>query len=77
MNAQEKVSDLFRRIRDYNVEKFEMHIRDAASDLQEFMRDNCREYDNENYEWIDISDTKKLHILREHFKQTKAYYKTL
>jgi len=75
MNAQEKVSDLFKRIRDYNIEKFDMHPIDAASDLQEFMRDFCREYDNESYEWKSISSTKTLHILREHFRQTKLFYK--
>jgi uncharacterized NAD(P)/FAD-binding protein YdhS len=75
MTQEERVSDLFRRIRDYNVDKFGKHIIDAASDLQEFMRDNCREYNNETYEWESISDTKTIAVLSQKFREDKQFFK--
>jgi uncharacterized NAD(P)/FAD-binding protein YdhS len=75
MTQEERVSDLFRRIRDWHVDKFDMHIQDAASDLQQFMRQCCREYNNETYEWEDISDTKTIALLRHKFREDKKFFK--
>tara|TARA_R110000772_G_scaffold74963_1_gene163036 strand:+ start:236 stop:490 length:255 start_codon:yes stop_codon:yes gene_type:complete len=75
MTQSERVSELFRRIRDWHVDKVGMDIRDAASDLQEFMRQYCREYNNETYEWEDISDTKKIALLRHKFIEDKKWLK--
>ena len=76
MTQSERVSELFRRIRDWHVDKLGMHITDAASDLQEFMRQCCREYKNETYEWEDISDTKTLTLLRQKFREDKKWLKS-
>jgi hypothetical protein len=75
MTQEERVSELFRRIRDWHVDKVGMHIQDAASDLQEFMRDNCREYNNETYEWESISDTKTIALLSQKFREDKKWLK--
>ncbi|MDA7514213.1 hypothetical protein N8508_00330 [bacterium] len=74
MTQEERVSDLFRKIRDYNVEKLGITERDAASELQEFMRDYCREWNSETYEWESISDTKKVAILRRKFREDKKFF---
>jgi uncharacterized NAD(P)/FAD-binding protein YdhS len=76
MTQSERVSELFRRMRDWHVDKVGMHTQDAASDLQEFMRQCCREYNNETYEWEDISDTKTLALLRQKFREDKKWLKS-
>ena len=76
MTQSERVSDLFRRIRDWHVDKLGMDIRDAASDLQEFMRQCCREYNNETYEWEDLSNTKTIALLRRKFREDKNWLKS-
>mgnify|MGYP003655330973 FL=1 len=76
MTQSERVSELFGRMRDWHVDKVGMHIQDAASDLQEFMRQCCREYNNETYEWEDLSDTKTIALLRHKFREDKNWLKS-
>jgi len=76
MTQSERVSELFRRIRDWHVDNLGMHITDAAADLQEFMRQCCREWNNKTYEWEDISDTKTLELLRQKFREDKKWLRS-
>ena len=38
------------------------------------MRDYCREWNSETYEWESISDTKKVAILRRKFREDKKFF---
>ena len=74
---EQSVNNLFRQMRDYRVEKLGISTRDAASDLQEFMRDCCTEYNFETYEREPISNSRTLQMLRQKFKRDKKYFSKL
>jgi len=74
MTQSERLSNYFRTIRDWKIKSYGMHISDAAADIQEFMRDCCREWNQNNYQMEYISDTKILKMLRVYFKDEKASY---
>ena len=71
MTQEERVSQLFNRIRDYIEIEWDTTTRGAAECIQGFMRDECMEYNMDKYEWEYISSTRKLAKLREYFHTLK------
>jgi hypothetical protein len=49
--------------------------RDAAADIQEFMRQCCRQYNSDTYEWEETTATETVRLLRQYLKQQKTYIK--
>ena len=72
MTQEERVSELFNRIRDYQVNEWGHDVRGAADNIKDFMKYNCYEYNNEIYEWEPISATKRLAELRKYFRTLKT-----
>ena len=71
MTQEERVSEVFNRIRDYQVNEWGFDVRGAADNIKDFMEIECREYDNELFEWKWISATRRLAKLREYFHTLK------
>ena len=71
MTQEERVSKLFDRIRDYLVKEWDTTTRGAAENIQDFMRTECMEYNQDKYEWEYISATRRLAKLREYFHTLK------
>lgn len=75
MTQSERVSYLFDKIRDYKVKAFGMSKQDAASDVQEFMRQCCRIWNPDEYEYQYMSDTNVVKMLRQYLAKDVTYYK--
>lgn len=75
MTQSERVSYLFDKIRDYKVKAYGMSKRDAASDVQEFMRQCCRIWNPDEYEYQYMSDTNVVKMLRQYLAKDVTYYK--
>ena len=76
MNKTElKINELFKKVRNFKMESYGMHKRDAASDIQEYMRQVCVDWNNETYEYDLKTPTKQLELLRDYMREEKAYYK--
>ena len=75
MTQEETITLLFNRIRDLKVKTFHMDKRDAASDVQHFMRQCCRNYNSETYDWEDATNTETVRLLRQYLKKEKQYIK--
>ncbi len=71
MTQEERVSQLFNRVRDYIEKEWDTTTRGAAESIQGFMRDECMEYNMDKYEWEYISATRRLAKLREYFHRLK------
>ena len=71
MTQEERVSQVFNRIRDYLVKEWDVTVRGAAECIQDFMRTECMEYNMDKYEWEYISATRRLAKLREYFHTLK------
>lgn len=71
MTQEERVSQLFNRVRDYIEKEWGTTTRGAAENIQGFMRDECMEYNMDKYEWEYISATRRLAKLREYFHTLK------
>jgi hypothetical protein len=74
MTQSERVSYLFDKIRDYKVKAFGMSKQDAASDVQEFMRQCCRIWNPDEYEYQYMSDTNVVKMLRKYLAENVSYY---
>tara|TARA_B100000768_G_scaffold142954_1_gene134980 strand:+ start:899 stop:1147 length:249 start_codon:yes stop_codon:yes gene_type:complete len=75
MTQSERVSYLFDKIRDYKVKAFGMSKQDAASDVQEFMRQCCRIWNPDEYEHQYMSDTNVVKMLKQYLAKDVTYYK--
>lgn len=75
MTQSERVSYLFDKIRDYKVKAFGMSKQDAASDVQKFMRQCCRIWNPDEYEYQYMSDTNVVKMLRQYLAKDVTYYK--
>ncbi len=71
MTQEERVSQVFNRIRDYIAKEWDTTTRGAAENIQDFMRTECMEYNMDKYEWEYISATRRLAKLREYFHTLK------
>lgn len=74
MTQSERVSYLFDKIRDYKVKAFGMSKQDAASDVQEFMRQCCRIWNPDEYEYQYMSNTNVVKMLRQYLAENVSYY---
>ena len=74
MTQSERVSYLFDKIRDYKVKAFGMSKQDAASDVQEFMRQCCMVWNPDEYEHVYMSDTNIVKLLRQYLAENVSYY---
>lgn len=74
MTQSERVSYLFDKIRDYKVKAFGMSKQDAASEVQEFMRQCCRIWNPDEYEYQYMSDTNVVKMLRQYLAENVSYY---
>lgn len=75
MTQEETIDLLFNRIRDWKEKTYKMCKRDAAADIQEFMRQCCRQYNSDTYEWEETTATETVRLLRQYFKQQKSHIK--
>lgn len=75
MTQEETIDLLFNRIRDWKVKTYKMCKRDAASDIQHFMRQCCRQYNSDTREWEETTSTETVRLLRQYLKQQKSYIK--
>ena len=71
MTQEERVSQVFNRIRDYIQKEWDTTTRGAAECIQDFMRTECMEYNQDTYEWEYISATRRLAKLRQYFHTLK------
>ena len=71
MTQEERVSQVFNRIRDYITKEWDTTTRGAAENIQDFMRNECMEYNQDKCEWEYISATKRLAKLREYSHRLK------
>ena len=75
MTQEETIDILFDRIRDLKVNTYGITKQDAASDIQEFMRQCCREWNSEEHEWEWIKLTHIVRLLRQYLREQKQYIK--
>ena len=76
MTQSERLTNYFRTIRDWKMKTYNMPISDAAADIQEFMYDCCREWNENNYQMEYISDSRCLDMLRIYFARQKSHIKS-
>tara|TARA_R110000824_G_scaffold372906_1_gene563112 strand:- start:1835 stop:2074 length:240 start_codon:yes stop_codon:yes gene_type:complete len=75
MTQEEKIDILFDKIRDLKVKTYSICKSDAASDVEEFMRQCCREWNSNNQEWEWMKPTKTVRLLKYYLKEEKQYIK--
>jgi len=73
MTQSERVSLLFSKIRDYQMEHVGGSVRDHACDIQEHMADQ-KQWNDDEREWYQISDTAMIVVLQKYYKDVKLAF---